>query len=229
MDSEEGFSGLLMETGRHLNLTARDRTFTGCFVGSKPREYMVIEVPRSTEIDSCLTEGNAVIGIFCTAGKMVRFDSSVIALMKRPAWLLYLTYPSSLINIHNLRSASRVECRIPCVLATLYNFKQYTGLIANINTGGCMCILSAISPGQTKMLNPENKVLLQFDLPGQHGGIEIFGEIMHIKRDGSGVSLGIKFDDDPREEALRELNDYLSNMVKLPSAQDPTSSQIACS
>ena len=198
MDSEEGFNGLLMETGRHLNLTARGRTFGGCFVGSKPREYLVIEVPRSTEIDSCLTECHAVSGLFCAAGKMVQFDSSIIAFTKRPAWLLFLTYPSSLENIHDLRSRRRAECSIPCILVTLSNFKQHMGLIANINTGGCKYILSPISSVQTKMLNPENKVLLEFDLPGKDGRIKIFGEVMNIKRDGSGVSLGIKFDDDPQ-------------------------------
>jgi hypothetical protein len=227
MDIEEGLNGLLMETGRHLNLTGRGRTFGGCFVGSKPREYLVIEVPRSTEIDACLTEGHAVSGLFCAAGKMVQFDSSIIAFTKRPAWLLFLAYPSSLEDIHDLRSTCRAECSIPCILVTLFNLKQYMGIIANINTDGCNCSLSPMSSAQTKMLNPENKVLLEFDLPGKHGRIKIFGEVMNIKRDRSGVSLGIKFDDDPQEEALRGLSEYLLNMVKLPSTQGLTSTQTA--
>ena len=216
MDSEKAFNGLLLETGRHLNLTARGRTFGGCFVGSKPREYLVIEVPRSTEVDACLTEGNAVVGLFCTAGKMVQFESSVIAFLKRPAWLLFVTYPSSLANIYDLRSTHRVECSIPCTLVTLFNLKQHTGLIANINAGGCMCALSPASSAQAKMFNPENKVLLEFDLPNDHPR-KIFGEIANVKRDGTGVSLGIKFNDVYEDAASKELAQYLLNMMRLPA------------
>jgi len=96
MDSEKAFNGLLLETGRHLNLIARGRTLRRCFVGSKPREYLVIEVPRSTEIDACLAEGAAVIGLFCAAGKMVQFESSAVAFLREPAWLLFVTYPRRL-------------------------------------------------------------------------------------------------------------------------------------
>jgi len=70
MDNEKAFNGLLLETGRHLNLTSGGRTFGGCFVGSKPQEYLVIEVPGSTEIDACLVESQADTGLFCAAGKM---------------------------------------------------------------------------------------------------------------------------------------------------------------
>jgi len=80
-----------------------------------------------------------------------------------------------------------------------------------------MCILSPISPGQAKILNIENKVLLEFDLPSGQGR-KIFGEVANVKHDGAGVSLGIKFNDSYEDAALKELADYLLNMMKLPSA-----------
>ena len=48
-----------METGRPLHLTASGRVFKGYFVGFKPQEYLVIEVPRSKEIDAALTQCHA--------------------------------------------------------------------------------------------------------------------------------------------------------------------------
>ncbi len=217
MDSEEAFNGLLMETGRHLNLTAHGRTFGGCFVGSKPREYLVIEVPRSTEIDACITEGHPVTGSFCASGKIVRFKSSIIAFLKRPAWLLLVTYPPSLENIHDFRSSHRIECSFPCILVTLFNFKKYTGRITDINAGGCKCILSPIPPGQSKMINSENKVLLEFDLANSDGIKKIFGEVAHVKCNEAAMTLGIKFSDND-EADLKELTEYVSKMVILPYA-----------
>ena len=87
MESEKAFHALLTEPGRRLNLTARGRTFGGYFIGSKPAEYLVIELPRSSEIDEHLTEGRSVRGSFCASGEMIRFESSIIAFQKKPAWL----------------------------------------------------------------------------------------------------------------------------------------------
>ena len=219
MDSKEAFNGLLIETGRHLNLTARGRTFGGFLVGSKPREYLVIEIPRSTEIDACLPEGDSIKGLFCADGKMVQFESSIIALQKKPAWLLLVTYPRSLEIIHDLRSSHRLECTIPCILVTLYNLKQHTGIISNINAGGCKCILSTISSNPAKMFSSEKEVLLEFDLTSSNRRKKIFGEVLNVKREGSELSLGIKFDGNYDPKVLTELTQYLlKNMAKLPSS-----------
>lgn len=215
MDSKNLFNRLLMEEGRVLHLTACGRVFKGYFVGFTPPEYLVIEVPRSAEIDAVLTKCHAVIGSFFASGTVVRFESSIAAYLKRPAWLLIVRYPSSLEKIRDLRSSNRVECSIPCTLVTLFNLKQYSGLLVDINTGGCKCIPSSISPGQAEMLNSEKKVLLEFELPGSHGRKRLFGEVTSIRRDGAEISFGIKFKDNDDEAVLKELEDYVSSIVKL--------------
>jgi hypothetical protein len=211
MESEKAFHALLTEPGRRLNLTARGRTFGGYFIGSKPAEYLVIELPRSSEIDEHLTEGRSVRGSFCASGEMIRFESSIIAFQKKPAWLLLLSYPSSLENIHTLRSSNRAECNIPCRLMTLSNLKEYTGLITNISAGGCRCILSSTSSNLTKLFKSDTRVLLEFN-PANGGDTEKrFGEIHSLTRDGPDVSLGIKFNDDHDEAILKEFAGVPSN------------------
>ncbi len=198
-------------------MTACDRVFKGYFVGFKPREYLVIEVPRSAKIDAWLTKCHAVIGSFSASGTMVRFESSIIAYLKKPAWLVFLTYPSSLEKTHDLRSSHRAECGIPCILVTLFNLKQYTGAIVDISAGGCRCILSSISPSQVEMFNVEKKVLLEFELPSSNGRKRLFCEISNVKREGAKISLGVKFCDNDDEAALKELDEYVLNKVKLPA------------
>jgi|SRR5208337_312013 len=217
MDCENLLNRLLMETGRPLHLTACGRVFKGYFVGFKPPEYLVIEVPRSTEIDAALTQCRVVVGSFCVSGTVIRFESSVTAYLKRPAWLLLVRYPSALEKIHDLRSSLRAKCSIPCTLVTLFNLNQYSGLIVDINAGGCRCIPSSISSSQAEMLSDsEKKVLLEFELPGSHGMKRLFGEVASIKREGTEISFGIKFNDNDDKAALKELEDYVSNVVKLP-------------
>jgi hypothetical protein len=217
MDCENLLNRLLKETGRPLHMTVCGRVFKGYFVGFKPQEYLVIEVPRSAEIDAGLGEGYSVIGSFFASGTVFRFESTITAYLKKPAWLLFVRYPSSLSKIHDLRSSYRGECSIPCALVTLFNLNQYSGLIVDINAGGCRCITSSISPSQAEMLaNSEKKVLLEFELPGSHGRKRLFGEVASIRREGAEISFGIKFNDNDDEEALKELEYYVSNVVKLP-------------
>jgi hypothetical protein len=218
MDNENLFNRLLQETGRPLQLSVCGRVYKGFFVGFKPREYLVVEVPRSAEINASLAECQTVTGSFCVSGMVIRFETSIKAFLKRPAWLLFVAYPSSLSKVRDLRNSYRAECSIPCTLVTLFNLNQYSGLIVDINARGCKCIPSSISPGQAETLfNSEKKVLLEFELPGSHGRKRVFGEVASVKRDASEISFGIKFNDGDDEEALRELEDYVSNVVKLPS------------
>jgi len=218
MDNENLFNRLLMEPGRSLHLTVCGRVVKGCFVGFKPREYLIIEVPRSAESDAALTERQTVTGSFYVSGTLVRFESPISAYLKRPAWLLFVEYPSSLSKVRDLRSAYRAECSIPCTLVTLFNLNQYPGLIVDINAGGCRCIPSSISHSRAEILfNSEKKVLLEFELPGSYGRKRVFGEVVSVRRDGAEISFGVKFNDNDDQTALRELEDYVSNVVKLPS------------
>jgi hypothetical protein len=217
MDIENLFNGLLMETGRPLHLTACDRVFKGYLVGFKPPEYLVIEVPRSTEIDAALTNCNTIAGSFFVSGAVVRFESSTTAYLKKPAWLLFVRYPSALEKIRDLRSSNRVECSIPCMLVTLFNLRYYSGLIVDINAGGCKCLLTSISPSQVEKFTSEKKVLLEFDLTGSSGKKSLSGEVLNVKRDGAKILLGVKFNRDEDEATLKELEDYVSKVVKLLS------------
>jgi len=207
-----------MEKGRPLHLTVGGRTVNGLFIGFKPREYLIVEIPKSSEIGTVFVENEALTGTFHVSGTLVRFESSITAHLKKPALLLFLAYPSSLSTGKDLRSAYRSECSIPCTLVTVFNLNQYAGLIVDINAGGCKCVPSSITPGQAEvLLNAEKKVLIEFELPGSYGRKRVFGEVASVRRNGYEISFGIKFSDNDDEKALNELEDYVSNVVKLPS------------
>jgi hypothetical protein len=216
MDSECFFSKLMGETGRSVHLTARGLVFKGYLVGFKSPEYLVIEVPRSAEIDAGLYEGHAVTGLFFAAGTAVGFQSTITALLKKPAWLLFVKYPSSLEKIRNLRSSNRVECNLPCTLLALFNLKQYSGTIVDITASGCKCLLTSIPPAHAKMFDTEKKVLLEFDFG--RGKTKCLGEVSNLKREGTTVSLGVRFCDND-ETTLRELNVFVLGQVKSCSSK----------
>jgi c-di-GMP-binding flagellar brake protein YcgR len=219
MDDENLFNKLLMETGSPLHLIVSGRSFKGRFIGFKPPEYLVIDVPRSEEIDAALAECHEIVGCFCVSGTVIRFESSISARLKKPAWLLVVAYPHRLSKIRDLRTSYRAQCSLPCTLVTLLNLNQYSGLITDISADGCKCIPSSISLSQAqKLFNSEKKVLLEFELPGGHGRTRLFGEVAGVRRDGTEISLGIKFEEHHDEAAVKELQDYVSNVVRLPSA-----------
>ena len=199
-------------------MTVGGRVVKGFFIGFKPREYLIIELPQAADIDAAFTENEAIIGSFHASETLIRFESTISAHLKRPARLLFVAYPSSISKVRDLRSAYRSECSIPCTLVTLFNLNQYSGLIVDINAGGCRCVPYSISPGRAEILfNSEKKVLLEFELPGSSGRKRVFGEVASVRRDGAEISFGIKFSDNDDEKALKELEDYVANVVKLPS------------
>jgi len=218
MDIKKAFDGLMVETDRHMNLVARGQSFRGFLVGFKPQEFLVIEVPISTEVDTWLTVGNAVMGSFCADGTLVQFKSSITALLKRPAWLLIVSYPSRIAKICDLRSSYRAECSIPCTLVTVSDFHKYSALMENMSVGGCKCVLPSIPPSQLEKLSSEKKVLLEFDLPGSRGKKGFFGEIVHMSCEETKISLGIKFNGNDDQEALEELNEYILKVVNILSS-----------
>lgn len=214
MDKEKAFKGLLADSSRFLNLSVRDRSIRGFFIGFKPREYLVIDVPRSSEIGDLLGGSPTVTGMFCTSGTVVRFKASVTDFIRRSAWLLIVSYPERLEKIRDLRETFRAECSFPCKLLTVSEHKEYRGLMADVSTGGCKFTLQLTQPAQAKLFDVKKEVLLEFELPGNAGKKGLFGEILHVSRYGSEILLGIKFSGNNDAETMDALNSYILEMIK---------------
>ncbi len=214
MDKEKAFKGLLTDTSRFLNLSVRDRSFRGLFIGFKPREYLVIDVPRSSEIGDLLGGSPTVTGMFCTAGTVVRFKAAVTDFIRKSAWLLIVAYPEMLEKIRDLRNAFRAECSFPCKLVTVSEHKEYRGVMEDVSTGGCRFAFQLSQPAQAKLFDVKKEVLLEFELPGSAGKKGLFGEILHVSRYGSEILLGIKFSDNNDAETTEALHSYIVEMIK---------------
>ena len=214
MDKEKAFRGLLGEVGRHLILSVGDRSFRGFFAGFKPLEYLIIDVPKSSEISDLLNGSCVLIGMFCTSGKVVQFKSSITHFIKGAAWLVIVSYPEWLEKRHDLRKVYRVECSFPCKLVIVSDLKEYHGIMADVSTGGCKFTFPLTLPSQAKMFDLKKVVLLEFALPGSRGKKGLFGEVLHADRHGSEIVLGIKFASDNDVETMEELSVYILEMMR---------------
>ncbi len=214
MDKEKAFIGLMAEANRYLNLSVREQPFKGVFAGFKPREYLVIDIPKTSEMSDLLNGADTVIGSFCTSGIVVQFESSIIDLIKGSAWLMIISYPRKLEEIHNLRKSYRAECTFPCKLVTASDLKEFAGLMANVSAGGCKCTLPSTQPGEARILSMEKKVLLEFKLPGSRGKKGLLGEILHLERCGLEIALGIRFCTDNDIETMEELGEYIALIMR---------------
>ncbi|MDR3555017.1 MAG: PilZ domain-containing protein [Syntrophobacteraceae bacterium] len=213
MDKEKLFNGLLAEVGRPLNLCVGEHAIRGFFVGFKPREYLIIDVPKSGEVSDSINGADTAVGTFCASGSVLQFESPIVDFIQSSAWLLMVAYPRKIAEIHNLRQSYRAECTFPCRLVTASDLKEYSGLMADVSSGGCRCTLPSTQPGHARMFNLESKVLLEFKLPGNSGKKGLLGEILHVERHGSEIALGIKFCNDNDMETMEELGEYISIMM----------------
>ena len=148
----------------------------------------------------------------------MQFKASVAALLKGQTLFLVISYPSRLAKICDLRSSYRAECSIPCTLVTVFDFHKYSVVMENMSISGCKCVMPSIPPRQFERLKSEKKVLLEFDLPGCRGKKGFLGEIVHMSSDETRISLGIKFDGNDDQEALEEMNEYISKVQAILSS-----------
>ncbi len=147
---------------------------------------------------------------FIHEGNVFGFSAYIIAPIRQPFPLVFLTYPDELESL-NLRTNPRYPVRIEAT----YTYQtpegsapgMGTGLILNISEGGCLL------EGE-QFFDPGSRLTLSFTIPPQETVQELEVEVKRLRKKGEHAHLGLTLIT-PSETNARKINDYLARMKSL--------------
>lgn len=204
---------LLPEVGSSLllEISGCGNGTKGYLVGYKQPEYMIIEIQTLAGLESKLAEGTPMAGAFLHSGSIARFQSLVLGYTKKPARLIFASFPTFL-GRHELRKFQRIECNIPSVLKLCSPALEYKGLIVDLGGGGCRFSTSVIPKHLCEMLEKTYAVELVFELQGIPGEQNISGQIVDAERHGKKTILRVEFS---KKNALHVIDNYVRSILEL--------------
>jgi c-di-GMP-binding flagellar brake protein YcgR len=161
-------------------------------IGVKPGEYLIVEMPKMSGIETKVYDGNKVTVIFLSSGVVYGSKVTILSSIRNPSRLIFLSYPEE-IERQELRQARRVECYIPATAKLENDDIDYVGVILDISPGGCRYSSMSIPKNKADLFQPEVKIDLRFQILGAEGTQTFHGEIQNARNEHHRISLGVKF------------------------------------
>ncbi len=188
---------------------ARLRTFvTGIHHG----EYVLVQCPKLSAIETKLYEGNSVRVLYLYSGTVYAFNSKVLNYIKNPMKLIFLSYPES-VEAHELRKNQRVDCYLPARLRSKVKNSEYSGLVIDISIGGCRFVANCQNDDSRSILVGDD-IELTLELAGLKDAVSFSGRSKNVAQDGRRISVGIEFGD-PDGNTLKTVETYLRTISHL--------------
>lgn len=164
--------------------------FKSQYLGMKPGEFLIIQMPGIPGIREKIVGHCNMIVRFMISGKVYGFESTVLGHVMRPSPLIFLTYPDSIETI-NLRSAERVDTFIE---AEGYVEDQVVrGVILDMSVNGCRYSIDRSSGMRWPDIDPGSSITLKFKLGPGKGELLVRGEVVMSKRESDMIQVGIRF------------------------------------
>ncbi len=173
-------------------------------------QYIMIECPKMTGIDTKLYGGNIVKVIYLHSGKIYVFQAKILNFIKIPSRLIFLSYPES-VEIRQLRKEQRVNCFLVASVRGVNQTAEYSGMVIDISIKGCKFVttnpLRSLQP-----LQSGNKMELLLEFPGSKDAVFFPGELRSITQEGSRTSIGIEFME-PGSESVQIAANYIKTGI----------------
>jgi c-di-GMP-binding flagellar brake protein YcgR len=202
---------LSIELGNNLLIKVPDMEthIKSSLVGLEPHQYLIANIPLVSDLEDQLKKFEKLNVSYISLGTTYEFDSNVLGIILKPAKLLFLSYPDTIIETDQ-RETQRVSCHIPAT--AVINETPLNGIITDMSPDGCRFVVripTKITPYQVRILTDVN---LSFALHGIDGSEEFLGVVRNTSIDRFRISLGIKFDN-LSNETRNKLKDYLEKLI----------------
>jgi len=186
-----------IRTGTELTIHPHglEESFKSFFVGEKPDVHIVTGLPRELPYPrEDLHKGNEVTVRYSEGESVNEFRTCIHEILKEPADLLILEYPSEIKTLEN-RACRRINCLIEAKLEIIFedNNRLITGVIENISKTGCNCVLKKFK-GTEQPFSLGDKISLRCQFPGFAGQQTGEGKIIRLQDMPEEINAGIKFD-----------------------------------
>jgi len=183
------------------------------FVGLSKDEFVLLKVPMTAGIRDRLNEGAFLQFRYLKDGKIISFGADILRFQATPVSLAFVSYPTEF-NEYNLRNEGRVECHLPTEVAV--DGTSYPGHIVDISPGGCKF---AFSGGIAPKVEDESSVAGTFSTMEASKKYAFKGVVTVTEKNGTGSSLGIKFEGDiDLPEGIKDRLKQIEDMKEVEKA-----------
>jgi c-di-GMP-binding flagellar brake protein YcgR len=202
---------LSIELGNNLLIKVpdMDACIKSSLIGLEPQQYLIVNIPLGSDLENQLKNHKKLNVTYMSLGTTYGFDSDVLGVTKKPAKLLFLSYPDAVIE-KDQRETQRVSCHIPAT--AIIKETRLNGIITDMSPNGCRFVVripAKITPYQVRILTD---VHLSFALHGIDGSEELSGVVRNTSIDRFRISLGIEFEN-ISDETQNKLSDYLEKLL----------------
>ncbi|QBG35692.1 PilZ domain-containing protein [Litorilituus sediminis] len=179
--------------------------FRTTFIGYLPKHYVLIQFPDSSKLGNFsqyIKQGAAITVrglIEGHEGAVVAFVSCVKQTIQMPSRIMVLDFPHS-VSLQHLRSSMRIDTNI--VAKVKVDDSYWNTTITDLSISGCHL---DISNGE-KLVLADNKVV-EIVIEGEGGAanVKLPATICNLKKSISGVSFGVKFSEQSKEQVMELL------------------------
>ena len=180
--------------------------FRTTFVGYLAKQYVLLQFPDPNKLGNFgqfISKGTGVTVrglIEGNEGAVAAFMSKIKQTLQIPSKLIVLEFPNSL-SIQSLRKSIRIETDIIVKVCLDKNFWQ--GAITDISISGCQLL---IENGEVLNMIKDKSISMVIEGYQELNNLTLNGQVCSIKQVSNGVSLGIKYNDDDKEQVVKLLH-----------------------
>lgn len=199
-----------------LEFAAMPDKITTSLVGFEKDGYFILKVPPVAGLRGRLREGNKVVARFLHQGTIVSFRTEIVAVLTKPATLLFLAYPYGF-ETHLVRRHKRVNCFFPAT-ASIDGW-GVQGLIMDISAGGCRLTVDEADLQNIATPTLGAPLSITFHMLDRSVRYALDGTIVNLTPEDRKLSVGVSFSDQDEmtarvrtmlQEYLEEIKDALT-------------------
>ena len=160
-------------------------------VGMERGKYLIIKTPAIAGVGTKLFKKNHIVVRYLCDGVLFGFHCTLIALLKDPFQLSFLSYPE-IGDAINLRKYDRISCLLPGELQI--GEWKYKCVTSDIGVGGCRIELNLSMEESMNRISVGESLQLLIQAPDAIDSIQVTGIARSISLDEKNVIVGLQFE-----------------------------------
>lgn len=186
--------------------------FITTLIGYLPKQYVLVQFPDSSKLGNFaqyLNQGTAVTVrglIEGHEGSVVAFVSSIKQTIQLPSKIIVLDFPRT-VSLQSLRSSIRIDTEIFCKIKMANELWDST--IRDVSINGCQLF---VENAEQLLLSKEKSTTIVIDKFQTLSNLNLEAVICTIKPSGSGIAMGLQFDESSKEQVIKLLHNTVTHV-----------------
>ena len=160
-------------------------------VGMERGKYLIIKTPAIAGVGTKLFKKNHIVVRYLSDGVLFGFHCTLIALLKDPFHLSFLSYPE-IGDAINLRKHDRISCLLPGELQV--GEWKHKCITSDIGVGGCRTALNMSKEDNRNPIRVGESVQLLIQAPDANDSIHVTAIARSISLAEKNVIIGLQFE-----------------------------------